>query len=772
MLLNHLLIHSHAEVPNLGLTEATRPSNEQENPAPSPTHRDSQIHVPDILQGLEDSRRSTPVLPPGLPIPAGVSSDLQRSSSPIQRPFQAITPAVPILPSTPLRPHPPPRVSEKAIDEQSQRDGSAQDPKKASTGLVQEMTKPQTHAHPAWDRAQKGDPKKQSAQESVSHPSVSDPTTVESTTEKSKEPKREGFSAPDDWPVIKGGEKAGRTPNDVPTVKPGGPETNLKGNSNKRQLPGKLDIPAAFQTYESPTPTQSTSTNVETPERASHAASATSASASRPQTPAATTDSPLRKAPVPRTLRVLSTPKAETPPSASALPPSFPTGKAISRQPSIVSMNRSGTPASEIVSELNSTTSASLSRANSPPPTGSTSKVGSAPIRAKTKSQLKKERQERAKTQEQANKTVEAAQISTVEDQAAAPLTGRKKKTKKEKQPKTATGKPTSVANQPPSLLHEEKSEAEKSYEVQSAAVDPIVKTEVPSEAVDELATTTPQPSQASPKREITPAGVFTDLQASGLTIRNLLEHFKPISSTIRHDITAADIAARDRPISLTKKDHAALAARNPLHLGGEDGRLWSRTFVAPSQKLLRALSREEEDRYVELEKRIIGDGAPTKFISQRKGSGGTEIQLPSVMDFLVASAVDVPPTPSIEGRDGNADDAMMYLNQMMPPMPPTAGSADSNNLEYLPSGASNTNILGSSPPRFDLTSARDLSGISGKLSTAANAGVVRSVQSPSVGVKEAESAWVDSRKKADRLERELNALIKRNRKLLTGTAH
>lgn len=761
-------------MPNLALAEATQPGNDREDPTKSSMRTGSQIFASDILQGLEDSRRSTPALPPGLPIPASVASEQQRSSSPTQRSFQPITPAVPILPSTPLRNHAPPRPSEKPLDKQIERDSSATaDPNNRAEGSVNETTKSRSLTHPAKDGAQKEDQRKEPVKASVRHPSSSNSTRADAAFEKSTKTEPEEVPTTGDGSKHKISEKSGHAPTALPTAKLSGPETSPKEHSNKRQPPGKLDIPSAYQTYEGSTPSQSTSTIVETPEKASHAASATSTSASRPETPGASTDSPLKKVTAPRTLRVLSTPKAETPPSASATAQAVPTGKTLSRQPSVVSINRSGTPASEIVSEPNSTTSASLSRANSPPPTGTASKFGSAPVRTKTKSQLKKERQERAKAQEQESKVVEATQILAVEEQVAAPLTGRKKKARKEKQPKAAVGKPISTTAHPPSPLREDKSEAENPDETQNEAADTATKAEILEEVVEEQTTTAMQSPQAPPKREITPASVLSDLQSAGLTLRNLLEHFKPVSNTTRHDITAADIATRDRPISLTEKDHAALVAREPLRVGGEDGRLWSRTFVTPSQKLLRGLSREEEERYMELEKRVLVDGTPTKFMPQRRGSTGMETYLPSVIDYLVDNARDVPPDPSIEERDSNADDAMMFLNQMVPPMLPTTGPADSDNAEYRPSYSASTNISGSSLPRFDFTSIRDpLSGNAGSSSTGAGASVTRQVQSPSVSVKEAESAWAESRKKTDRLERELNALIKRNRKLLTGTAH
>ncbi|KAL9094946.1 MAG: hypothetical protein Q9165_002896 [Trypethelium subeluteriae] len=756
---------------NHSLAESSGSRKDHESPDTSSILPDSRIPPADVLQGLEDSRRSTPALPPGLPIPASLASDLQRSSSPAQRPLQAITPAVPILSSQSSRTNAPSRAM--VTDNEKAREPSidAEESNDASIKSMPKVTKSQTHAHPTREQAKQRESRKDDTQKSTpGHSTSASVEVTESTIQKPMKVELEDASAAKDGPKHKPGERKLSMPKDIPS-KLAGPGTPPKEPLNRRQPPGKLDIPPISQSYESTTAPHSTSTNVETPERASHTASATSASASHPGTPAATTDSPLKKATIPRTLRVLSTPKAETPPSASTTAHGLPIGKAPSRQPSVVSMNRSNTPASEIISEPNSTTSASMSRANSPPPAAAF-KVGSAPVRTKTKSQLKKERQERAKTQEQETKAVEGTQTPAAEEQVAAPLTGRKKKTKKEKQSRTTAAKPTSTPSRPPSPLSEEKSNAGNAVGFQGQ-IQTTEQEDTSLQATDEAAGTTTEPIFAPSKREVTPASIFADLQASGSTVRSLLDHFKPISSNIRNDITAADIAIRERPVSLSETHRAALTAKEPLRLGGEDGRLWSRTLVTPSQNILRCLSREEEDRYLDLEMRVRAGSTPIKFVPQRKGNANMETQLPSVTDFLVDHAREAPLNPSIEGRDGSTDDAMMYLNQMVPPMLPAAGATGTDNADYRPSYSSITNTSGGSLPRLDFAGVPDpLSGVPANAPIAVDASVGRTAQIPPMSVKEAESAWVESRRKTERLERELNALIKRNRKLLTTIAH
>ena len=744
--------------------------------ATSSIYPSSRISTSDVLRGLEDSRRSTPALPPGLPVPAGVVPDPLRSSSPSQRPVQTITPAVPILPYTGSRIPSASQVVRKASVDSQDYEPITKTTKDVSGPTKGESTMAQTHAHPIKDQTSKKGLKKQDMQIPVPDMPISSSNVATGSMPKkpiAKAVNPERASALGSESKHGTEEKKPSSPESVPGAKADAPENTLKESSSKRQPPGKLDIPPISQLYEAATP-QSGPTKDGTPEKASHLASATSTSASRPGTPATTTESPFKKVTGPKTLRVVSTPKAETPSSGSATAHAFPTAKTPSRQPSIISMQRSDTPASEVISEP-SNTSASLSRANSPPP--ATSKVGSAPVRSKTKSQLKKERQERAKLQEQEIKATEVAQAPATEEQAAAPLTGRKKKAKKDKQPKTPSGKTAPAFNENPLSSPQDNVTSEKTNEEQDTAATASKDDAITPGVADEQATAASQPSSATPNREISIASVFNDLQSSGLDVRNLLKHFKPITSNTKNDINATDIATRDRPISLTEKDHAALAAKEPLHLGGEDGRQWSRAFVTPSQNVLRALSQDDEARYIELEKSIRSDGKPTKFIPSRKGGTGVEAQLPLVTDFFVADNPDPPANPSVEGREGSAtDDVMKYLNQMIPPTPSTTGSIGSDGGDYRTSYARTMGSSGGSLSRIDPASAsntQNTASANTSIGANANANAGRSAQLLSTAnVKEAETAWLDSKKKTERLERELNALIKRNRKLLTGTTH
>ncbi|KAI0553827.1 hypothetical protein F4679DRAFT_570737 [Xylaria curta] len=144
-------------------------------------------------------------------------------------------------------------------------------------------------------------------------------------------------------------------------------ENNPK-KSERRPVPGILDIAAATNTI-SPHSTSKKAESGKTPV----------ASALPTPTPTtASVSSPLAKA-APKTLRLVQTPKTESP--------------VISMAPAAVASIL--TPASEIVSDTASIVSASVSasRTSSPPP----SKIGSLPTRPTTKSQQRKQRKEASK---------------------------------------------------------------------------------------------------------------------------------------------------------------------------------------------------------------------------------------------------------------------------------------------------------------------------------------------------------------------------------------
>ena len=207
------------------------------------------------------------------------------------------------------------------------------------------------------------------------------------------------------------------------------PEKNVSKNE-KRPVPGTLDIEAATKTLPQRNVPQVANGAEKSSEPGSSSAAqpAKSLLTSAAPTPTPTTasvSSPVARA-APKTLRLVQTPRTETPPVT--IPPSV---TASIRSAGIISSaHRPATPVSEIISDSASIVSASISasRTSSPPPS---SKVGSASVRATTKSQQRKQRKEA--TKEAAAQLAETK--SADQEVEVAPIVGRKKKQKKEKKP-------------------------------------------------------------------------------------------------------------------------------------------------------------------------------------------------------------------------------------------------------------------------------------------------------------------------------------------------
>ncbi|RYC62330.1 hypothetical protein CHU98_g3879 [Xylaria longipes] len=219
--------------------------------------------------------------------------------------------------------------------------------------------------------------------------------------------------------------------------------------SEKRPRPGILDIAAATN----PNSPHSTSKKAEIQDKATGHISISTQPSKTPVTSAlptptpttASVSSPLAKI-APKTLRLVQTPKTESPVTIA------PAAVASIRSAAAASLaHRPVTPASEIISDTASIVSASVSasRTSSPPP----SKIGSLPMRPTTKSQQRKQRKEASKEA--------AAQIADTNpfepEVEIAPILGRKKKQKKEKKPAGTSRASTRPATPSTSEAVEEK---------------------------------------------------------------------------------------------------------------------------------------------------------------------------------------------------------------------------------------------------------------------------------------------------------------------------
>lgn len=558
----------------------------------------------------------------------------------------------------------------------------------------------------------------------------------------------------------------------------------IKQDANKRKHPGKLDITAAVtRSVETHVPlTTTTPLKTESSGKLSRAASI--APVSRPVSPSASTDSPIKKT-APRTLRVVATPtpKTEMPPPMSTTAPSLPNvaTRFPSRQPSIASINPPGTPSSEHISDNISVTSTSFSRASSPPPFKTI--VGSAPARTKTKNQQKKDRQERAKQIEEEKRLVEETMNPTKDEPVQEAITSRKKKSKKAATPGAASSTP--AASRPVSPKPKKAAApAPPAPRVPTPeAPKPIVekKVEAPAPAPVSAPVSAPAPPPSPPAPPaFTPATIITDLRNDGNLVSSAVDNlFRPIAQSNTHYKASQPVTAHDLgvPRSLQKNPeikihpnqlYSMLSNHHGLHYGGEDDRIWSRGVITPGGAHLRHLEEALENRFIELEKELRMRPIELKYHplpNTKLPPGGLDAEFPQFDLIAYKREVEV-----MEGRkrDPNAmekaveegskkgsflvDTAGKYVNEfVMPPVPiiapppPAAGSAFSK------------------PAAAAAAAAVDSGAVA--LEAAQNNG------GPVLSVEETERALVEARKVAEEREAQLRRLVKRNRKLV-GMTH
>ncbi|PNS14963.1 hypothetical protein CAC42_2192 [Sphaceloma murrayae] len=356
-------------------------------------------------------------------------------------------------------------------------------------------------------------------------------------------------------------------------------------DSSKRKHPGKLDITAAVNEQAE----AAKQPMVETPVKSR--GPGTPSIPSRPGSPGATADAALKRRA--HTIRLVSTPQVEKAPVLQT-PLAAAVAKIPSRNPSIASANPPGTPSSEHISDTISLTSTSVSRPASPP---LGSRVGAAPVRTKTKNQLKKERQERAKAAEEDKKLALEPETVPDDDVIHEAITSRKKKAKKP----AATPKPKPKQEQP-----QPASPAEK--QPTTAAPSPP--------AAPPTAAPQPENSPAPPtQQEDSPAALVNEMRSAADFLSKAFDvFFRPLAQTNAHykptqPITPADLDLsrpfdRNPPAPLYADELKRILKTGELfRYGGNDNRIWSQGCVTPGGVHLRYLESELEERFGQLER-------------------------------------------------------------------------------------------------------------------------------------------------------------------------
>lgn len=501
-------------------------------------------------------------------------------------------------------------------------------------------------------------------------------------------------------------------------------KTESKADASKRKHPGKLDIAAAVDKPKESAEANVASTftaDVGSSARQNRTVSQAASVPSVPASPSASSASPALKH-APRTLRLVQTPtpKGETPPPqvvpAVPTPPVAAAGKLPSRKPSVTSTHPPGTPSSEHVSTFSdniSMASNSQSRANSPPPPGA-GRVGSAPIREKTKSQQKKDRQERARVKEEEEKARLLASDNAIpEEPAQEAIVSRKKKSKKEKEPKPPKHKePVQKAEpqttNPTPNVSRPVSPGPK--EVEAPAVsEPPAPTPVQAPPMPVQSPHEPSPP---PTPTLSPAQIVAELRAAQPEIQKALDSLfrtsgaaslKSGQNILPKDLSNPASWKSDFNIKLTKDEVEALLKGTvpAIQYGGEEGRIWDRGMVTPSGAHLRALNQELERRFLELEGALQGMPDSLKW---RPTKPQNETRFPSFdLEALKREFenVGVRGISAMEAmvQDGSSmkkgaflvDEASRYINEfVMPPAtpPPSVGGGSNSGKQQAAASA------------------------------------------------------------------------------------
>ncbi|KAH9838826.1 general negative regulator of transcription subunit 4 [Teratosphaeria destructans] len=769
---------------DLDSTATPGPSTKRSIPLSSQAslHQDdiiSRRSTPTVPPGFEahsnESRRGTPTVPPGFDgvkptaLPAYLDDEIDGPASagaigkPSSRPSsrtslrrqassQQILPALPLRPSTPAaRPATPARLasSEARPDDKTptkpSKGGKApadsEDMKVAEKPIVAEdAPKLEEQAKPEVESTSvKGEDQNKSFENQK--PAVPDTTankeskeappdkiiTVEASSKAAEPIRARKTSIPSSMqPASKSVATVQTSDAKASPVTPS--KSDSKKEDSKRAHPGKLDITAAITNQQESNAAAVAAGKHGTAETPSKTTGKPAALAhARPESPSVS--SPLVKN-APRTLRVVATPtpKSEMPPVHSAATPTLEktvagvsgAGRMPSRQPSVASMNIPGTPSSEHVSMSDniSMTSTSLSRANSPPP----SKVGSAPVRTKTKNQMKKERQERAKQMEEEKIKAEAVKVQPTqqEEEVQEAIVSRQKKKKKEKEPKpprqpksvkeVLKSENTTPTASRPASPGQSKAQVQATEQMAAAAPSQASRNGTAINVGERMGPVppphmTPSPHNQDPSPPPTPtltaSALLAELKATAPEIQKCIDSLfrTPISAQFKpgQPITPKDLGnpafwKQDFKINLTKDEVDALLKQTipAVHYGGDDGRLWSRGMITGSGNHLRALTEELEQRFLELEDVLRGISEEGTF---RSGKPQNEVRFPSVDLEALRRGFEGSGGPGQRGVsvmeqmvvDGGVmkkgaflvDEASRYVNEfVMPPATPPPNNA------------------------------------------------------------------------------------------------
>lgn len=406
-----------------------------------------------------------------------------------------------------------------------------------------------------------------------------------------------------------------------------------------------------------------------------------------------------------------------------------------------------------------------------------------------------------------------------------APIMGRKKKQKKERTINSAAGGSTPTVSRPPSpglgniVPEEPESKAVVEQAVQVPQKQSPVEVEVnkSSNRGQDLKgkgkgktqqAVSPEPAPRSPEGEEevtekpipTPATVFQELIAEGV-IGDPNNLYLLKNAVMNHRIEAPiDPQVINQKLMISPEDRAALLAGQPVQKV-TDGPY--RILLTPNGDCIRNLTPEEEQRYLDLQARIAQEYGPTAFTSAKHHAsngfaliGGRAVPNgpPSFFPVSASGAPAMDPVSKIQ-----RDEALSYINQYVLPSLSTNSQLEkalnANALDTETSRSSEATAWttwGTDPSRrpengtdsgYGPTGTNHEGMIANGLENmtahfAIGGDLSRGQPGQPLGnvsllsLSESEGAMQMARKETEGLEKKLNALIKKNRRLLLPSTH
>jgi CCR4-NOT transcription complex subunit 4 len=312
-----------------------------------------------------------------------------------------------------------------------------------------------------------------------------------------------------------------------------------------------------------------------------------------------------------------------------------------------------------------------------------------------------------------------------------------------------------------------------------SASPEPLPATEIEEETSDK-----PVPTAAQIYQELVKSGELGDV--------NTLSFFKNPTYNYRHQDTPIDFQSANQKLTITPEDREALLKGQPVHKVTEGPH---RIMLTPNGDCVRNLTPAEEQRYLELQARIAKNNGPAAFYSARHHAsngftliGGRAVPNGPPSFFPTQNSTNTPMDPVSKIQ---RDEALSYINQYVLPSLSTnsqlekALNANALDTEILRSGDTSAWASWGTDPATRNPSSSDGMHVSreGILATglesmtahfAIGGNVDRGQPLGNVALlslADSETALQQARKETEVIEKKLQALIKKNKKLLLGSS-